>query len=607
MPTNFVAVDGESITEDGEHKYVLMRSSAGDSLVNRAGITTEQALEWLLHVGRRIDTKRNVLVGFGFNYDVNMFLRDVDFATLSDLWDYGDATWRDYELSWIPSKFITIRKGKRYVRVNDVFGFFQSSFVRALESWDVPDPDGDIARMKAERSSFTWAELDAVSWYCFSECRLLVDLMGKLETALLTSGVDINRWYGAGCIANRILHKNKISALHRYDSEVEYVGDSPYNAIMSAYFGGRIELFKQGEFRPVTSYDIRSAYPAITAGLPDLHGAFMHTREYDPDAKYAVWHVRWNVDPDDIVMPFPVRYKTRIYYPSEGEGYYWQDEVREAMRYYDIEVVEGWIYEPEVAGYPMQDLISDLWAKRAAFKATDPGAYKAVKLGINSLYGKFAQGLAKKKKPRFQSYVWAGLITSGTRATLLRYGLPDRHSLIAFATDSLTFDTEVELPVGDDLGELERSDYAYMFTAQPGMYLGRDDEGNEVFRTRGFMTREIDWNGLIDGFRESAYMYDQHRESTRFVGIGGAIHRKNARKVWRTWQTEPRVLSLMPSIKTPEMTDTGAPVFRGGSIRHFPPGMVCNVSEPYRPKLPKGTLPVDMLDEMDSPNPLLED
>lgn len=594
--TTFIAVDGESITEHGEHKYTMMRSSNGDAIDDRRGLSTVECLNFLLDVKR---PGANV-VGFGFNYDVNMILRDMDLQSLQDLWSFGDVRWSGYRLKWIPSKFFSVSKNGRSVVVNDVFGFFQSSFVRALEAWDVPDIGGHIERMKGLRSVFGWGDRDEVSVYCITECHLLVALMQKLETALLASGIKLTRWYGAGCIANHILNKAQVKKLHRHDSEVEFTGKSPLRAVMSGYFGGRIELFKQGIIQDCVTYDIRSAYPAITATLPDLHGKFRHTSTYDPDAEYAVWLVEWDLPSDELLMPFPVRHKMSIYYPCRGSGYYWQDEVREAIAHYPIRVREGWIYEPESPGvYPLADLIGELWRKRAVFRETDPGAYKVVKLGINSLYGKFAQGLSKDKLPRYQSYLWAGLITSGTRATLLRYGLPNKQHLVTFATDSLTFDTNVALPVGDDLGDLERQEWENLFIAQPGVYYGWDEAGNETFRTRGFMSREIDWMDLIEGWKVEGPMYRQERETTRFVGIGGALHRKQLGK-WRTWPTEQRVLTLTPSHKTFELPSdmVGSDA---GTLQHYPPKQVCPVSEPYKPKGGKIPVNLDYIDELDTP------
>jgi hypothetical protein len=117
------------------------------------------------------------------------------------------------------------------------------------------------------------------------------------------------------------------------------------------------------------------------------------------------------------------------------------------------------------------------------------------------------------------------------------------------------------------------------------------------------MSREIDWKDLMAGWDKHGTFYIQHRHTTRFVGIGGALARKNL-DAWRTWPTEPRKLTLCPSSKFPELDDNMLPANKP-AIRHYPPDWVCDLSETYQPKGSGDVLPLAMIDELDDPSPLL--
>src|SRR5438270_4442443 len=182
----FLAVDGESVDVNRVHTYVLMRASSGACLWRDEGISTAECFEFLLNV--KVNNPKRRMVAFGLNYDVNMWLRDLAHSELAKLWEEHEITvtlanGAAYRLEWIPGKsFAVSRDGDSvWARVSDVFGFFQSSFVVALEKWGVPDPGGHIARMKGERGSFQLKQRAEIEAYCLAECELLVTLMDLLD------------------------------------------------------------------------------------------------------------------------------------------------------------------------------------------------------------------------------------------------------------------------------------------------------------------------------------------------------------------------------------------------------------------------------------------
>jgi hypothetical protein len=558
----FIGIDGESYTVDGEHRYVLLAASNGDTVYEADGLTTVQCFHFLLK--QRAKQKNYLFVAFGLNYDVNMMLRDVGRDKLEKLWRDHKVNWYNYRLEWIPGKWFRVSKDDVSIRIYDVFGFFQKSFVNALKSWNI-ELSEDLEEMKASRSVFDEAMRDEMISYCIGECEKLVELMNALRDALADVGLQPASWVGAGSIASALLRREGVHAAHRHDFEFP---PAVTNAILHSYFGGRVELFRQGYFERLADYDVSSAYPSQALALPSMIGGIWKRAEnYDSSSRYSLWHVRWNVDPDAILMPFPFRHKRAIFYPSQGEGWYHSPEVAAARnRYGDaIEILDGWTYKPLTDESPFS-FIRKMYDYRRKLKDEGHAGEKVLKLGLNAIYGKLAQGHGfGGKLPPFQSYYWAGRITSGTRAKLFDAGTLAPEQLVMIATDGIFFDEpSPHIETGSVLGSWERSVFENVFVAQAGVYYGVLD-GEEIRRSRGFFAKEIDFEQLRDGYATEGPYFKASYHSRRFVGLGSALMRKDL-SLWRTWHDSERNLSLYPNRKflREDALQIGAPV------RHFP-------------------------------------
>lgn len=583
----FVAVDGESCTiAAGEHAFVLLQASTGAELFDPAGIDTRSAFTWLLRVGRE---SGGILVGFGWNYDVNMMLRDVPHEQLVELWTEGRATitldsprWgeREFVVEWIPSKLFSIATDGAAVTVYDTFGFFQQSFVNALDSWAIAAPD-IIARLKAERGAFTLADIDVIREYNAEECRLLVELMEALRTALHDVGLRPRSWLGAGAIAAALLAKHDVDK-HVSQRRPATVDE---DVLPRAYFGGRTEVFRQGVWNErAYAWDVNSAYPAEAIELPTALGTWRKTRRYDAGEPWAIWRVRWRLRDDDaIIAPFPFRDRRSIYYPLQGEGWYHGVEVAAALEIFgdQIEVTGGYVFTPADGSRPFA-FLTDVYAERQQLKAEGHAGEKVLKLGINSVYGKLAQGNTRDgRRPRFQDYFWAGRITAGTRAKVLAAAHQGHEHLVAIATDGIVYaGGEPQLVEAKGLGGWERTVYADLFVAQPGIYYAHETRQRGVVKhSRGFFTREIDFPKLRRTWLRDGPFGELECRSHRFVGLGSALMRSDF-AVWRTWQSGTRRLSLYSARKYYDDGDAGQL-----ARRLLPPAEVrAGVSDRYVPK-----------------------
>lgn len=605
IPSQFVGIDGEGITvADNVHLYTLLATSDRTSIFNQDGLRTAPCLEYLFDVKRR--NPAAVFVSFYFSYDTNMILGNLHPESIFQLRKSGfcfiydkTQTGRCIKIEYFPRKFVTFTEGIRMIteainddgeviktrhfrqlnkiQIWDVFGFFQSSFVKALKQYDIGDKDviDHIEAMKTVRSDFIDTDNASVAEYNQMECSLLVELMQRMDESLIKAGLKLRAWHGAGAVAGALMKKHGINKyIHRPE-----INSDHYNAVMHGYFGGRIQAVQLGVFdRPVYSHDIVSSYPSTIQFLPNLAGCDEVT--YDafvpdlPELSTTIWHVSWDVGEGSLIPPFPHRdVKGNIDFPYAGEGYYWHCEVMAAMRHYpgQIEVIRGYGFIPADDYMPFS-FVPELFEQRKVFKAAGDHTQLVIKLGLNSLYGKCAQSKGYNGAvPAYQSYINAGLITAHTRARLFDLAMQSPENVVAFSTDGLYSFKEHDCLEGKNLGEWERDFTDDFFIIKPGFYRGvRDDK--ELAKVRGFRVSEVDWSELREIWLRDGVNGELKTESDCFIGMKASRDLSN----WRTWEHREKKISLMPT--------KGVPVALGKSHEHYrimPMSAEGVCSEPY--------------------------
>jgi hypothetical protein len=544
-----------------------MLAASNGTHVDAHMLTTRQCFDFLLSL-----PQRHLVVGFSINYDVAMWLRWVPRDSLEYLWKRGRMRWNEYSVQWAPGKYFNLKHDDgRKVRIYDVFGFFQHSFVSALQEWKVGTTEevSRIAEMKASRAQFSDESAEQMLAYCLEECRLLVEMMGKLRDALIEGGIPIEQWYGAGAIAAAIMKKEGVK---KY---LERLPPEKYSIpIMSAYFGGRFELYRSGEHMGVYTYDIRSAYPHIMRSLPCLtHATYRESKGFI-ESEWGLYEVEWNVSKSAPWPPFPFRLRDRrIIYPYSGKGWYHASEVRAAVRAFGsaITIRSSIIIDlhcPDGLCQPF-GFIPAYFKFRSLLKERGSQAQLTIKLGLNSLYGKTAQGVGfigpdnEARKPPFQSYLWAGMITAGTRAMLLDAIRQAPEDILWTATDGLVSRVPLWLECGEELGKWESSYADVVFSVQSGVYLicrGGDME----IRSRGFGKAESNFYGIRAAYYRDRVGGSFTYEARRFVGLGGALSRRDFWKHFGKWVEVTRTLNFEQH-KRFTVEDSGG-------IRHLPPG-----------------------------------
>lgn len=584
MRKPFIAWDGEGYTDEfGFHHYWLLANSVGDKIIAPPGRSIERYN--IARVFHRVQSTypNAIQCGFALGYDFTMLLRSngLDSEHYETLRRKGHINVDGYMWRLMMGKQLTVwpeAGGNQEGRFNlqDTWGFFQRSFVKALDEyfgkdWKYRDT---IIEMKQQRSGFDREHDEQVMQYNDMELELLVMLMEELRDRLFASGMPVSRWYGPGAIANGLLQKWRIK-----DAQEDLYKVRPNIAAASqfAYAGGRFELIKAGHANgPVYQYDINSAYPYALSRVPNLvDGEWRHVNKPSIDelTEFSVVRIRWTTDAgnpnfkgstqslSDIYprsIPFPLFKRNPrggISFPSHGiHGWYWAPEIHAAIKYSRNlpdyfnarwELEEAYIYTPHTNDRPF-GTIPILYNTRQRLKAAGNGAHIGIKLGLNSLYGKFAQQVGwspeRPKIPPFHNLATAGYITSVCRAMMVEAMSHDPASVIAFETDGIFSLSPLPLDVGNQLGQWELTEYDDMWYFQSGFRFGILNGDIIKPATRGIPSKDIDLESIKRQISNA--LGSVKLTQTQFITLQWANSMKH--QDWAgQWKDTPKELRLM--------------------------------------------------------------
>lgn len=556
---NFIAWDGEGITPSGESRqnFVLFGNSEG-FVRKGTRLSTEDCLSLIIDSEEMHPDAINV--GFAFSYDVEMILGDLPIKALQNLRRSGNTFWHGYRIEYKKSKWFAINKTRNGKKISckiwDVWGFFQSSFLAAVKD-AVKLPEDEFARLsegKAGRAQFSYDDLESgyIEKYWRTELKLTVQMMNELRDRLYGADLKINHWHGPGAIATYALKTRGIE--NAMNKSVPY----PVNdAAQYAYAGGRFELFRAGHHDgPVYAYDIRSAYPSAIVDLPDLsNGTWSLNHNVDPNnlARVGVYRIRFSSRSLMSPKPMPFFYrddKHRIHFPNVCEGWYWTPEAElAAFMPGDATILYGWEYS-ESDARPFA-WVGDVYNTRAEWKRNGNPSQMALKLLLNSLYGKTAQRVGHKdgKSPKWHQLEWAGFVTSTARAKIFRAMLASykRGALLGVETDGIFSTQPLPLDIGPGLGQWELTEYERMVYLQSGFYF-KQEQGSWSAKYRGFDKGCISPEQTLEVLRKwKPWQGEQgiiSGTTTRFSTMGYYLNTKEPDSNRNRWSTSPRTLNI---------------------------------------------------------------
>lgn len=501
----FVAWDGEGWTDDdGDHHYMLFGNSLGDVEQDRS-LSYRRCFECLLN--RSGD---GIHVVYGGTYDVIMMTKAMPVRILERLRKGKVTTFGGYRMLWYPHKMFRVSDGKRAVTLYDVMTFFSCSFVKACRQY-LGDDDvlREMEAMKQERSSFQLDDPRIVP-YWQSELDYLVRLLTRLRELLAEVGVHPIGWHGPGAVASSLLKSHN---MHQYYDE------QPEEIIELAercYYGGRFEQFKVGHLSALHEYDIRSAYPAGIQQLPSFRNCSWSrsTGPFRQINRFGLYRVSWSIPRVGATLhrPGPLPWRRddgRIFYPHSGvSSWFWGIEVLNLTGFPadQWEIHEAWLPEFASEAQPF-DWVGEMYDRRAAMKRDGNPAQLALKLGLNSLYGKLAQSKGARqlkdgswKKPSWHHILWAGWITANTRREMFKAMIHNAPFIVATETDATFAMKECNVNIGEGLGEWEHQAFDDTLYIQSGVYFVSQN-GEWQFKSRGINQERMpsveDWQAMF--------------------------------------------------------------------------------------------------------------
>ena len=492
-----VAIDTE--TDNGN---IFLLADSDGNYIEYPDITFESVVRFLF----RHEYKWIFCWNLGFDGDViAKLLGDVlnRYKETGNLtFDYKTESGQIYKISYIENKTLTISKGHHSVSIYDAAQYYDKvQLVDAYEKNIKRPVQADYLAMKKDRDIFTKRyyrdHKKQVRNYCITDCILTKELAEHFVGTYHDSfGLYLNKWPSGGYLAEKTLIYNRINIPLFY--EIEY----PIQKMARAcFYGGRFEMVQKGFVGKAYDYDINSAYPYALTTIPDLmNGRWEWSDTLNPDARLGFFHIIGQVHSSIKIAPFPFRTKYgMILYPfGKFETYVTLPELlavqalgSDKIRF---RVLEGCQFIPrhgdEDTNYIFRDFVIGLYRRRQLLKEQKSPLERAIKLVLNSSYGKTAQKTKKGRGKPVMGNLFCPVIaahtTGFTRAQLFTtvntYGLQEE--ITAFATDSITTMRPLPGIVTNDLGGMKLADSCKdLYSIQNGF---RRSNGNWKLRGLGF-------------------------------------------------------------------------------------------------------------------------
>jgi hypothetical protein len=278
---------------------------------NKRMLRGEAILEWLLSLADKYPNA--IFVMFGMSYDATQILKalgdflsqDRHFRKIYEICKRKKhGTKRsvkaavyvgNYSIDYLKGRRLVIKKIEKgedgvirtvkKITIYDLFGFYQSSFVKVVESLvplglATPEEVERIRSDKARRAEFRQVPIEEIKLYTTLELRKLSIAATALRDGFDRMGIRLNSWMGPGAAASALLKKEGVA--RHYAGFVRKYNISEEQRIAHAGFaGGHIELIKQGLSKDaiVFQYDKRSAHPSVCLKLPSMIGGRFRREE----------------------------------------------------------------------------------------------------------------------------------------------------------------------------------------------------------------------------------------------------------------------------------------------------------------------------------------
>jgi hypothetical protein len=405
---------------------------------------------------------------YNVQFDFESIVKYLDKIELRELYYTQNVCYNDkYYITYIPRKYFAIQddNNNRFY-FYDMFNFLDVSLNKASKKFLKDEKINTIDANLLNTNLDYWNKnKDDIIKYCLKDA----DLTKRLADYFWDIIYEKLEFYpkspmSKGTLSEEyFLHKCRetkpdgtiictIPSLDRLDSKMV---ETAYNS----YYGGRFEILKRGYMEKCYCYDIKSAYPAEIAQLPDFTlGNWKKVKELNPDAHTGFYKCRVMAFEENF-SPFKKKVSNLNVYPN---GAFLQFITKKEIEFFEahftnsvIKIEYGYEWQPKTLKYPFKEEIERLY--RWKDSEPDEDIKYCVKIILNSLYGKFIQVTGYKNRTgKLFNPLYASLITSGCRIKILELALQKPDSVISFSTDSVISQELLNCPVNPSLGEFQK-------------------------------------------------------------------------------------------------------------------------------------------------------
>jgi hypothetical protein len=450
-------------TETDKGDIFLIRLSNGAKLEN-PDISFENVAKFLLHY------EGHLLFFHNLQYDADCILKLLPEQTLKQYLQTEELTfeWNGYVIRYIPKKRLTIINGRHSVSCYDIAQFYDNRDLVTVYKECTGQPlSSEYLAMKENRKHFNLRYFQRnkkrVRQYCLEDCKMTEEIaLNWINTFREQFDFIVGKWISSGYLAEKVLICNGI--------KIPFFNELPYpvqELAWLAFYGGRFELLIKGFIGECWLYDINSAYPYALSKIPDITcGKWVSGKKIHPKAALGFYRILADVDNSVRVSPFPFRTKDNmlIYPVGKFETYVTLEELKavEGDNRISYKILDSWQFIPDKnCTYPFKEFIEQQYNKRLELKENGDQLERAIKVVLNSMYGKMAQRVNNRIGNLFNPVI-AAFITGYTRAQL--YHFVRKHDLdryvVAFATDSIAIKKEVPNLNSKKLGEMKLDKHA---------------------------------------------------------------------------------------------------------------------------------------------------
>jgi hypothetical protein len=402
-------------------------------------------------------------------------------------------------------------------------------------------PKLDVDRQHIEKLTY-----EEVVEYCLRDCDIIVRGLQEMKKAFKGVGADFA--YTLASIATRWVRRSPVLKWHKfydYDKETKTRAYSKEMLLADefaqpAYFGGRVEVFKQGTFKgPLYYYDIRSSYP--WSMLHELPAYFKGFREPSDDIDKAlklcaITDATVTVPKATYLPVLCARFKGKLIFPTGTMRGRWTNiELAEAVKQGAVinEIHAQAVFTPVAF---LKSFVKTFYKLRQE-AITSGDAFKSYtyKICLNSIYGKTVESIEKSSviyghdkvehalmlygndrnkkeyiKPTnttgvyiacslsegpFRHVAAGAYITARSRLKLLEgmnLALKNGGNIYYCDTDSIV--TDVELPMfEDELGNFKLEEtFSEATFISPKVYKATTINGDKIFKVKGIPVKGLD-------------------------------------------------------------------------------------------------------------------